>query len=707
MNITVKECNLEYAQSLNEKYHIPLLSATIMAERGIKEEDVKYYLEDDIVYQHSPFTVDDVYSAIERIDEALDETEGREQEKIIIFGDRDVDGITATAIMYKCLKKLGAKYVSYRLPHGDEGYGLSDEITKEIIDGGYTLCITVDNGISAIDEIKTLEKNGVDVIVLDHHLPLENLPPAVAIFDPKVEGIGYPFSGLAGCAVAAKLGWALFFSRTPLFNSSVILLHAQPGNGTVRIDAVRMENLIETKRLSDEFLVGEKGSLYTSPLFEMLSSNTPIVVLDKDTELVLLKKAFGGGVDISLEDFRPTLEKVIPSTKGKTLFDLALRSRSARYSSGQVEIETLISLFRSASIYSFPTLTKEFEEIQVLEAIGTVADLMPLIDENRLIVKKGLKLLSQRPPQTLSYLLSKQNLIGKPLTVSNISFKIAPVLNASGRMGEPETALSLLLSTSYSEMEELTERLLSLNTERQKNEEVALESVSELASLSLGKTGGKFIVVESDTIQRGLTGSIASKLANESGVPAIVLATSDDVVFGSMRSKDPWNARDFLSIFSSCFEDFGGHKAAAGLRMFKEKKDEFLCLLYSYIETMDEREKESESIDVDAVVADDDLEKNVWETLKVFEPFGQESQRVLFYLPKARIREAYRVGNSGKYMRFSLECGQYVWPALWWEAENEDDYKPGREVSLVFSPEINWWKGNGREQMNIERIELL
>ncbi len=707
MKITVKECNLEYAQSLNEKYNIPLLSATIMAERGIKEEDVKYYLEDDIIYQHSPFTVDDVYSAVERIDEALDESEGREQEKIIVFGDRDVDGITATAIMYKCLKKLGAKYVSTRLPHGDEGYGLTDEITKEIIDGGYTLCITVDNGISAIDEIRLLEKNGVDVIVLDHHLPLESLPPAVAIFDPKVEGIGYPFTGLAGCAVAAKLCWALFFSRTPLFNSSVILLHAQPGNGTVRIDAVRMENLIETMRLSDEFLVEEKGSLYSSPLFEMLSSNTPIVVLDKDTELVLLKKAFGKGVDISLEDFRATLERVIPSTRGKTLFELAMRSRSARYSSGQVEIETLISLFRSASIYSFASLTKDFEEIQVLEAIGTVADLMPLTDENRLIVKKGLKLLSQRPPQTLSYLLSKQNLIGKPLTVSNVSFKITPVLNASGRMGEPETALSLLLSTSYSEMEELTERLLSLNTERQKSEESALESVGELAQDSLKRTGGKFIIVEDGTIQRGLTGSIASKLANENGVPAIVLATADDIVFGSMRAKDPWNARDFLAIFSSSFEDFGGHKAAAGLRMLKEKKEEFISLLYSYIDTMDETEKVEDSVDVDAVIGAEDLEKSVWETLKVFEPFGQESQRVLFYLPKARIREAYHMGNSSKYMRLSLECGSYVWPSVWWNAECEDKFIPGAEVSVVFSPEINWWKGSGREQMNIERIELL
>lgn len=707
MKITMNNADLEKAEKLNEKFNIPLLTASIMTRRGIKEEDVKYYLEDGIVFSHSPFLVDDIYTAVERIEDALESEEGRSQEKILIFGDRDVDGITATAIMYKTLKKLGALYVDMRLPHGDEGYGLTKELCSEIINGGYTLLITVDNGISAVDEIRLLEKNGIDVIVVDHHIPGESLPPACAIFDPKVEGIGYPFDGLAGCACAMKLGWALEFARTPLFNSAVVLLHATPNNGTIRVDAVRVENLIETGRASDEFLLGAKSNLYSSPLFSLLNSSTPIVVLDKDTELTLLRKAFGRGVDIALEDFRPSLEKVIPQAKGKTLFDLALHSRSARYSSGQAEIETLLSLFRSVSIYSFPTLAKEMEELEMLQAIGTIADLMPLVDENRLIVKKGLKLLSMRPPLSLCYLLSKQNLISKPLTVSNVSFKITPVLNASGRMGEPETALKLLTSSSPEEIESLTEKLLSLNTARQKNEEETLERIKPKALSSLSRTEGKFIVVEDDSIIRGLTGALASKLANENNVPSLVLATADGCVFGSMRCFEPYNAKDFLSLFSDFFLDYGGHRMAAGLRMEKERKDEFISSLYSYIEEMEDERKNCDDVRVDAVIHPGELENDVWAALSFFEPFGQESESLKFYIPEAVIREAYHVGNNEKYMRFSIECGKYIWPSVWWNAVDGDSYTPGSRVSLVFTPEVNWWKGNGKEQLNILKIEKL
>ena len=149
MKIRIKSCDSAKARALNERFKLPLLTATVMARRNMGEEDVVFSLENDILYQHSPFTVEDVYSAVERIEEALDEEERGEQEKILIFGDRDVDGVTSTAIMMRTLKKLGAKNVSYRLPHGDESYGITKEGVKEILEGGYSLVITVDNGISA------------------------------------------------------------------------------------------------------------------------------------------------------------------------------------------------------------------------------------------------------------------------------------------------------------------------------------------------------------------------------------------------------------------------------------------------------------------------------------------------------------------------------------------------------------------------------
>ena len=470
MKVRIKKYDSSRARALSERFGLPILASTIMARREMPEEEVMYSLVVDILYQHSPFTVDDVYTAVERIQEALDEEDGKEQEKILIFGDRDVDGVTSTAIMIRTLRKLGAKNVSWRLPHGDESYGLTDDAVDEILESGVTLVITVDNGISAIEEIKRLEKAGVSVIVLDHHIPGDRLPPAEAIFDPKIEGSGYPFPHLAGCAVAAKLCWALHFASTTLWNSSLILLHAEPGNGTIRVTGAKLENLVVVDTCSDEFLEDGRNSLSQSRLLPFLSCQLPIVVLDKDTELSLLRRAFGRNVDISLEDFRPQMEKVMPKTRGKSLFDLSVYSRAAKYASSNKEMETLISLFKSSSIYSFPELTKNFEDIQQLEAIGTISDLMPMKDENRLIVKKGLKLMSRTPLSCLQYLIAKQNLISKPISSVNVSFKIAPVLNAAGRMGKPEEALELLISDDPGVIEELSLRLLDMNQQRQKSE---------------------------------------------------------------------------------------------------------------------------------------------------------------------------------------------------------------------------------------------
>ena len=705
MKVRIKSCDISKARSLSERFGIPILASTIMARREMPEEEVMYSLEDDILYQHSPFTVDDVYTAVERIQEALDEEDGKEQEKILIFGDRDVDGVTSTAIMIRTLRKLGAKYISWRLPHGDESYGLTSDAVDEILQSGVTLVITVDNGISAIEEIKRLEMAGVSVIVLDHHIPGDKLPPAEAIFNPKIEGSGYPFPHLAGCAVAAKLCWALHFASTPLWNSSLILLHAEPGNGTIRVTGAKLENLVVVDTCSDEFLEDGRNSLSQSRLLPFLSCQLPIVVLDKETELSLLRKAFGRNVDISLEDFRPQMEKVMPKTRGKSLFELSVFSRAAKYAPSNKEMETLISLFKSSSIYSFPELTKNFEDIQQLEAIGTISDLMPMKDENRLTVKKGPKLMGRNPTPSLHYPMAKQTLFGKPISSVNISFKIAPVLNAAGRMGKPEDALELLIAEDPGVIEELSLRLLDMNGQRQKSEEEVMEKVSLEAEESYVKNQGKMIIIDDSDVPRGLTGSIASRLSNDKNVPVIVMAGVDGKVVGSMRCREPWSAREFLSNFSYLFEDFGGHRFAAGFRLEEERKEELISSFEEYVSSLPEIDQEDIEIEVDAQIPKEFMNEMVWKTKELFEPFGQENEELLFYIPDGVIEEVYCVSNNPKYMRFTIRYGENAWPSVWWEARNNAEFTIGRHVSIVFSPETNWWKGVGKMQMHIKQME--
>lgn len=702
MNVHIPKCRPDRVRRLTERYGISLLLATILERRGVEEKDIIYYLEDEFIYQHSPFTVEDVFTACDRIDEAI-----KDEEKILIFGDRDVDGITSTAILYRTLKKVGAKNLHYRLPEGDESYGLTSDIVREILDGGYTLVITVDNGITANSEILELEKRGVSVIVTDHHIPSMSLPPATAIFDPKVEGSGYPYEHLAGCAVAAKLAWAILFSRTPLYGSDLILLHAEPANGTVRISAVRLENLVEIDRISEEVLEGTPINP-DSRLMRFLACSLPIIVLDSATETAMLRRAFGKSVDISLTDFRPQLERVMPQAKGKTLFELSVRSRAARYAFDAKELETLISLFRSVSIYSYPELSREFEDIMQLEAIGTIADLMPMTGENRLIVKKGLKLLTGKPSLAFPYLFSKQNLIGKKLVAKDISYKVSPVINAAGRMGKPAEALKLLLTHNFNEAEDLTDILLSLNSDRQDMEEDALSLVMPKAQESFEEHEGRMIIVEDDRVPRGLTGALSSKILNEFGAPALVMATMDDRISASMRCRDPWNARSFLGNFAYYFEDYGGHRYAAGFSMKKENLDEFLSAVKAHLESEPLPDLKDVVIEADAEIPAQFMDSQLWEISDILEPYGQENEVLKLYIRGALIEDVYQIGSGeSKYLRMTIRFGNHAWSAIWWDCPDRSLYDKGMKADLVFTPEYNYWKGQMKEQLIIHNLEIV
>ena len=702
MNVNIPQSDASRVRTIKERYSLDLLSATVLERRGARTgEDILYYLENDVIYHHSPFEAEDVPVAVDRIMDAIDD-----DEKIVVFGDRDVDGVTATAIMVRSLIRLGAKHISYRLPTGDEPYGLTMDSVCEILEKEYTLVITVDCGISCVDEIAQLERNGIDVIVLDHHIAGDDLPPAAAIFDPRVEGAGYPFPGLAGCAVSAKMAWALFFARTPLYGSECIVLHAEPRNGTVRINAVRLENLVEIDRITEEVVEGA-FSAERSRVMEFLAVNLPIFVLDGDTEKKMLRRAFGNGVDISLVDIREKLEAVMPRTKGHSLFDLAMVSRAARYQEGDREIETLLSLFRSISLHSYPSLSSDYDEILQLAAIGTVADLMPMKDENRMIVKRGLMMLSKKPLPSLVYLIAKQNMTGKRINTRDISFYIAPVLNAAGRMGNAEAALKLLLTDDSALSVTLTDDLLEMNKARQKAEEDVISLVHEKAEKSFAECSGRFIIVDDPAIPRGLTGAISSKLSSEFMVPVIVMADADGRISGSMRCREGWDAKAFLDELSSYFESYGGHSKAAGFSLLSDYKDAFMDALSQAVDNAESESAGSAGISADAQIPAEYMTEELWRLSELLEPFGQENSALRLYIRNARIIDILPTKGDRRMLRFTINFGRYSWPAIWWHPHDKEIFREGTVVNLIFSPDTNYWKGQSKMQMVIEEMEVV
>ena len=708
MEYELKRVSPEVPRRLVEKYKCDLLSATILARRGITDRrDIKYYLESSINYLHSPFLFEDMDSAVIRINDAI-----KDHERICIFGDRDADGITATTIMVRELKRLGAD-VFYMLPEGDDPYGLTDEAVKKICDEKASLVITVDCGISCIKEIDSLNKLGIDTIVTDHHISGDDVPDAVAVIDPKVPSSGYPFEHLAGCGVAAKLIWALRFSQTKFYSSSVILLHALPGPGdntTTVIEAVQLDNLVERGRVIEEVPNGVMD-LEHSRVVSFLTRQLPILVLDKDIELRALRQAFGNGVDIMLYDIREELEKVIPAVKGKSLFDLSKQSRAVMYSDGHEELETLISLFQSCCSFQEPLLSSEYEGILDIVALGTIADLMPLKDENRVIVKAGLKRINQHPREAIVQLLSAQNLLGRPITTTEIGWYITPVINSSGRLGCPRVAVDLLLSDDISICSELTKKLISLNKERQKLGEESYDFVKAKAEESLESFGSKFIMVKDSAIPRGLTGNIASKVLRDyPQVPAVMIIAEAEEgrLSGSMRSRGSFNCRSFLSLFEDIVNDFGGHKAAGGFSLDAEKFEEFEKFLDEEVLKLDEDQAE-EQLTVDALIPPQYMNSNLIKIVELFEPYGEQNFPLNFLIEHAEIKDCICLGENKEKgnLKLTIKYGNSLWPCLYWNSKDafKKNFDVGDKVKMVFRLGRNYYRGVANLQLTVVALE--
>ena len=247
MKWKIRQAAYEDIKALQDRFALNLISARILAGRGVCSPDkVRFWLESDISFLHNPFLFEDMEFFCDRILQAVEDNE-----KVRVFGDRDVDGITSTALLVTELRQMGLD-ASYTVPMGDQPYGMTPSSVKQAIKDGVTLAITVDCGISCISEIDYAQSHGLDVLVTDHHIPASDLPPASAIIDPKVTGCGYPFESLAGVGVVAKCIWAMRFAQSKFYRSPVILLHSYPGNDTVVIEAARIENLQVTGRIAEE-----------------------------------------------------------------------------------------------------------------------------------------------------------------------------------------------------------------------------------------------------------------------------------------------------------------------------------------------------------------------------------------------------------------------------------------------------------------------
>ena len=507
----------KYSSVLSAQQKENALLAGILTARGITDPAEALTLlagEEDL---SDPFLLTDMQKACERIWQAIDNGE-----TIVVFGDYDVDGVTATALLYQHLKGMGAT-VKCMLPSREgDGYGLSRNAIQSIHDKGYQLIVTVDNGISAVEEAEFAAELGIDLIITDHHLPPETLPKAVAVVDPRRLDDTSPFKGLCGAGVAFKLCAAL--------------------------DGCPPEEMLD----------------------------------------------YCG--------------------------DLA--------------------------------------------AVGTVADVMPLVGENRTLVKAGLRQLQQTDRPGLEALLEEVGLAGRPITAENISYAIAPRINAAGRMDSAVTALQLVLCEDPDRAEELAHKLNEINVKRQETELEIFKAAQVLLEQQPERLEDRVMLLWGRDWHPGVIGIVASRLVERTGRPVIVVTVDEHgECKGSGRSVPGFNLHACIGSCADLLIRYGGHAMAAGLSVREENLPELRRRLNEWAA----REcpvLHTAPLECDLPIHLDRVTVDSVRRIDALAPFGAENPTPVFLLQSAVVDGVYPV-SEGRHSRLRLRQGNASVYAVW------------------------------------------
>lgn len=708
MNNWVKSpVTIQQIAPLCEKFNIDKLLASILVRRGITEgKDILYFLESDMRFTHNPFLFNSMEDAVERITQA--EEEG---EKILIFGDRDVDGVTSTTILYDYLKQRNID-VRCRLPLESEAYGLSKQAVDDFAAEDGTLIITVDCGISNFEEIEYAASLGIDVIVTDHHNAPENLPPAIVILDPKAPDSGYPFVDISGAAVAFKLVSALRFSHSDFYNSELCLMDITELEDSYEISCVKIRNLVKVKELHEKIIPG-KTTIYDLKLPYFLQGQ--VIYAWNSTEIKKqLNEIFGSGIEFSIYDLQAEVVKLIPALKGKTSSQIHASSTIAKYMSEQMSVSVIDSLFNLYVTWCKKFIAKQNEgasqneqrDLQLV-ALAAIADIMPLKNENRIFIKRGIASIKEiGPREGLSELFAQLKINPQALTSTDIAWTITPALNAAGRLGQADLALSLLISSDPAERNSLAARIYSLNEERKRLVSMATFQIKDNKIQYSDDNDGKLCVIVDENIHPGITGNIAGKLMQDKNIPAIVVTKSEDVYKGSMRSCRGFICTEFLSRFGDFFINYGGHNAAAGFSFNGDKLELFHKKIKEIVPSIN-LEEENLDIYIDAEIPPEYLTPETFNLLDKMEPFGSENRELTLVSKNVRIIDAIKQGKKEPLsLKLVFEFGKYKIPAMFFgQAERlGKDIFTGQSYEILYTMVKNYFNGDVTPQLRLKEV---
>lgn len=552
---SVAKVNKERAISMANRLEIPPLLAMMLDIRGItKEEDVINFLQENKDFS-DPFLMKDMDKAVERITTAVENGE-----KICVYGDYDADGVTSTSLLYSYLRdRLGADVMFYIPTRTGEGYGMNKGAVDKIHSLGVTLIITVDNGISAREEIDYANSLGIDTVITDHHMPSGAIPKAVAVVNAHQQDDKSPFKDFSGVGVAFKLVMAI---------------------------------------------EGEYAD-----------------------------------VDSLLENFS--------------------------------DIATL----------------------------GTIGDIVPLVGENRTLVKNGLRHIQNSDRIGINAMKQESGIAEKEINSSNVAFTLVPRINAGGRLGSSEKSVNLLLTEDEDEAVTIADKLGMDNRERQSIEKEILASIDEEVRRTPNIVNDKILVFAGRGWHQGVVGIAASRIKDIYDKPTIIIGIDDDgVARGSGRSVEGFSLCDAVFACSEHLTHYGGHPMAVGISLEKEKINDFRKAINAYCKDI---KMPYNILHIDCKLNPNQLDLSILDCLSYIEPCGASNPSPIFGLYNMTIIATKEIGN-GKHMRITLSRGQGQVPvyAVYFNHNFQScSYRNGDIVDVAVSLDRNIY--NGQENLSV------
>ena len=558
------EADNEKILNISKQLNIHPTIANILLSREINSKSkIEKYFRSDLNDLYDPFLIPEMEVAVKRIIKSL-----RNGENIVVYGDYDVDGVTSVSVLYDSLFRLGGK-VSFFIPNRfKEGYGVSEQGIKNVINRNASLIITVDCGITAIEEVKYAREKNIDIIVCDHHEPGEKIPDAVAVLNPKIKGSNYPFKELAGCGVAFKLLQAL------------------------------------TSKLG----------------------------FDPD--------------------------------------------------------------------YAFKYLD--------LVAIGTAADIVQLVDENRILVKNGLEIINRSPRPGIYALLEIAGILNRKLTVNSIVFMLAPRLNAVGRISNAKKAVHLLTSESMQQGKNIARILENENRARKSIDEVTFEEAKAIVESEIDLDAKRILVVANEGWHSGVVGIVASRLMEKYNRPAILISIEDGIGKGSARSTQNFDIHDAFNKLKELLINFGGHRYAAGITI----KEENIPLLDEEINKLSlgeiSQEDMTPKLQIDAEIKLNQLNASFFKGLKLLAPFGPNNMRPVFLTKNLEICGKVNVVGSN-HIKVKFKQNGVVLDAIGYNLAKYIDYfnqDVSKNINCAYVLEETKWDSQTTIQMRLKDFEV-